>query len=93
MTTYLYWLIWPGVSLDDVLDTIFELKKGCASDPMMHNSCINYANMLIYIEIIPNITGRKNIRPCFLIEENKPGQRSSIFKKIVVFSFNISRWK
>ena len=77
--------------MDDVLDTIFELKMGCASDPTMHDSCINYANMLIYIQIIPNITGRKNIRPCFLIEENKPGQRSSIFKKIVVFSFNISR--
>ena len=77
--------------MDDVLDTVFEQKKGWASDPMMHDSCTNYANKLIYIEIIPNITGRKDIRPCFLIEENKPGQRSSIFKKIVVFSFNISR--
>ena len=65
--------------MDDVLDTVFEQKKGWASDPMMHDSCTNYANKLIYIEIIPNITGRKDIRPCFLIEENKPGQRSSIF--------------
>ena len=59
MTTYLYWLIWPGVSLDDVLDTIFELKMGCASDPTMHDSCINYANMLIYIQIIPNTQEEK----------------------------------
>ena len=45
--------------MDDVLDTIFELKMGCASDPTMHDSCINYANMLIYIQIIPNTQEEK----------------------------------
>ena len=47
---------------------IINQLRGCAlihdptiHDPTMHDSRINYAPCLLYIKIIHNITGRKNI--------------------------------
>ena len=49
-------------------------------DPMMHNSCINYPNMLtLYIETIHDIKGRKNIR---MICKDLVSSEWKIFKKI-----------
>ena len=73
---------------------MFTIPDPMIHDPMIHDSCINYANMLtLYRDNSQNHRKGKYKddmqRPGFLREENKPDQRSFIFLKIIIFSFNI----
>ena len=63
----------------------------------LNDSCTNYANMHLYVDINRDIKEVKNQAyiqgPSFLSDENKPDQRRKKlqFLKIVVFSFEIFR--